>query len=114
MDREKYKARKLVDELIGYFLVHGVQKITVDLSMDEEKTTIVLNGHANKRIHDIDELVELMNAHRRPELEDYYEHLVGNSYNSYELDLLGAMVDKANYKCDGENLWLKVTRYFEF
>lgn len=113
MERETYKARKIIEELMSYFLKHGLKKITIELDMNDERTYISLNGKSDYPVHDIDQLVELMNATRRPELEEYYENLLGNSYSDYDLDLIGAMVDRAHYKCEGDRLWMDVIRYID-
>ena len=51
-------------------------------------------------------------SRRRPELEDYYEHLLGARDDEDELDLLAHIIDEAEVLCDDDTMRIQVLRRF--
>lgn len=109
--REKYKARKMIDELTGYLLRNNIKSLSIYLDFDEERIRISLWGQLTKEIPDLEDVIRLMNAKRVPEMEEYYEHLLGTGTESEDMNLLGAMVDEATYNLREDRLEIKVIRY---
>lgn len=109
--RESLKARKIADELIGYFLRNDICDISLHLKLCEIDTRITIEGICLNEIVDLDDVVESMNAKRSPEWEEEYESLLGSRLGDNEMSLLGSMVDKAEYKYEGDKLTLEVIRY---
>ncbi|HZK10726.1 MAG TPA: hypothetical protein VFD08_06610 [Clostridia bacterium] len=109
--REKYKARKIVDELTGYLLRNNINSLSIYLDFNEERVEISLWGQLTKEIPNLETLISLMNARRVPEMEDYYEQLLGTGIDDNDINILGAMVDKATYTLKEDRLEIKVVRY---
>lgn len=109
--RELLKARHIADELIGYFLRHGICDIKLQLKFCEIDTRVIVEGVCLEKVKDLDKAVRLMNLERRPEIEEEYENLLGSSIGDNALGLLGSMVDKATYRYEGNKLILEVVRY---
>lgn len=109
--REKYKARKMIDELTGYLLRNNIKSLSIYLDFDEERIRISLWGQLTEEIPDLDDVIRLMNSKRMPEMEEYYEHLLGTGTEGNDMNLLGAMVDEATYNLREDRLEIKVIRY---
>lgn len=109
--REKYKARKIIDELTGYLLRNDIEKLSIYLELKEDRIDISLWGQLTHEIPDLEDVFKLMNAKRVPEIEEYYEHLLGSGIEDNDMNLLGAMVDEASYTLREERLEVRVTRY---
>lgn len=110
-EREKYKARKIIDELTGYLLRNNIKKLSIYLEIEEDRIDISLWGQLTCKIPDLEDVIRLMNAKRVPEMEEYYEHLLGSGINDNDMNLLGAMVDEASYDLKEERLEVRVTRF---
>ncbi|MCC5911020.1 MAG: hypothetical protein JJT76_11350 [Clostridiaceae bacterium] len=110
MKRDKTKLINMIGELIGFYFKIGIMDMDVNLQQGEKETIITLEGDcSNPPIEKLEELKELLNTPRQAEVEDYYSKLLGDDHDYQELNLLGAMVDKASV--DYENNKLKITVY---
>ncbi len=109
--REKYKARKMVDELTGYLLRNNIEKLSIYLDISDDMIEISLWGQLTKEIPDLEDVIRLMNAKRVPEMEEYYEHLLGTGIADNDMNLLGAMVDEASYTLREDRLEVRVVRH---
>ncbi len=109
--RELYKARKMVDELTGYLLRNRIKSLSIYLDLNDERVQISLWGQLTEDIPDLEDVIRLMNAKRVPEMEEYYEHLLGSGIEDNDMNLLGAMVDEATFVLREDRLEIKVIRY---
>lgn len=109
--REHIKARRIADELIGYFLRNGVNNLKLDLVISKTEVCIHVDGVLTKEIKDLEEVVKMMNVSRVPEVEAYYANLLGADYGSSDMNLLGVMVDKASYERSEDRVKMKIIRY---
>lgn len=109
--RELYKARKMVDELTGYLLRNRIKSLSIYLDLNDERVQISLWGQLTEDIPDLEDVIRLMNAKRVPEMEEYYEHLLGSGIEDNDMNLLGAMVDEAAFVLREDRLEIKVIRY---
>lgn len=101
----------MVDELTGYLLRNNINRLSIYLDIDEEKIQISLWGQLTEEIPDLEDVIRLMNAKRVPEMEEYYEHLLGTGIADNDMNLLGAMVDEASFTLREDRLEIRVTRY---
>lgn len=109
--REKYKARKMVDELTGYLLRNKIDRLSIYLDISDDRIEISLWGQLTTEIPDLEDVIRLMNARRVPEMEENYESLLGTGIDDNDMHLLGAMVDEASYTLREERLEVRVVRY---
>lgn len=107
---EELKARRIVQEVVHYFFKHKVYDMTLKLIMDDKQTKVIAEGHPQEEPEDLEEVTRLLNARRAPELEDYYEQLLGIGYSDNDLNLLGAIVDEGIVSYDGDILTFLIIR----
>ena len=113
MPTEKNKATKILSELIDYFFRNKIHKINMSLEYSKSATIIRLDGPCTHKPDDYDDLFEVFNEERRPELEEYYYSLLGGDFKRDEINLLGSMIDKAEMSYEDNHLSITVYRYRE-
>lgn len=89
----KLRSVKILEEVLGYFLHHGVEKLDITFFSDESKLAITVSGSTEYEPHDFHQLIKVLNEPRKPEYEEYYWSLLGASSKRQELHLLGSLVD---------------------
>lgn len=109
MNKERDKARKIVNLLMEYYVMHEYSHINVDISIDQFNTKIVMEGEVNPDNVDIKELENLFTPPRMVEYDDYYEGLL-NSEDSEEIHAVGFLMDDAYIKLNGDILLIKLYR----
>lgn len=109
MNKERDKARKIVNLLMEYYVIHGYSHINVDISIDQSTTKIVMEGTVNPKDVDIKELENLFINPRIIEYDDYYEGLL-NSVDKDELNAIGFLMDDAVIELNDDILLVKLYR----
>ncbi|HBW12746.1 MAG TPA: hypothetical protein DEF30_02825 [Proteiniclasticum sp.] len=89
----KLRSVKILEEVLGYFLHHGVEKLDISFFSDDKKLIITVRGSTDVEPQDLPQLIRLLNEPRKPEYEEYYWSLLGASSKRQELHLLGSLVD---------------------
>lgn len=111
MHEEQRKLIGILDELIKIYFGNDIRDIRMELRTNEEETVISLHGECIFLSEEEQtELMEVLNAPRQEEMEEYYWSLVGTSNRSPQLSLLGSLVDKGTVGCDEGNLTITVHR----
>ena len=110
MTSERLKSIKMLEELIGYFFRHQINDLQMDLHYGDTECRIMLEGTCPSRPADLEQLNELLNAPRQPELEEYYWGLLGGNDTRQELNLLGSLVDCADVSYNLQKLSITVHR----
>ena len=113
MATEKNKASKILSELVDYFFRNKIYKINMSLEYSAKETIIHIEGACSKKPEDYDDLYEVFNEERRPELEEYYYSLLGGDFKRDELNLLGSMINKADMSYQNNLLSITVFRFHE-
>ena len=113
MDRERQKASKILEELIDYLFRNKVNDMNMSLNYREDHVRIHIEGICPEKPADFQELHDLLNAPRRPELEGYYYELLGSSVRHGELKLLGSLINQADMSYENGRLSITVFRKFE-
>ena len=111
MATEKNKASKILDELVDYFFRNKIYQMNITLDYSAKEIIVHLDGPCKEKPSDYDNLFEILNEERRPELEEYYYGLLGGDFNREELNLLGSMIDKAEMSYEDNHLSITVYRY---
>ncbi|SRR5699024_7785643 len=107
---EELKARRIVQEVVHYFFKNKVYDMNLKLAINDEEIKVIAEGHPQQEPNDLEEVTRLLNARRAPELEDYYDQLLGIGYNDNDINLLGAIVDEGIISYDGDILTFFITR----
>lgn len=102
MYKERDKARKIVDLLMEYYVLHEYQNINVDVSFSNKETIIKIKGIVKLDILDLDKLKEILEHPRMVEYDDFYDELLVSSDDS-EIHSLGYLIDESTVDLN-ENL----------
>ena len=92
----KLRSVKILEEVLGYFLHHGVEKLDISFFSDEKKLIITVRGSTDVEPQDLPQLTKLLNEPRQPEYDEYYWSLLGATGKRQEFQLLGALVDEGD------------------
>lgn len=82
----------------------------MSLNYQKDLLSIKIEGSCEKKPGNFQELYDLLNAARRPELEGYYYELLGSSVGRGELKLLGTLIDRADMSFENNRLSIAVYR----
>lgn len=111
--QEKEKSRRIVDELLTYFLSHDIEQIILEVSYSEEGVLVMAQGYCEELPEDIYEFVKLLNVPRDLSIENYYDELLGAHHSLHEekdYNLLGMMIDNADIMYENNLLMIEVFR----
>lgn len=114
MRHEASKVSRIIDELNSYYLNKGARKINISIEeLDDQYKIFFEVCCITCSEEELDELRELLNESRQPEVEAYYWTLTSepSDVENSELSLIGMMVDKAEIAYEGSKLVLKLYRY---
>lgn len=109
MNKERENARRIVDLIMEYYTYHEYSHINVDISIDEERTKIVVEGQVNPRDVDTRALERVFMNPRVSEYDHYYEGLM-NTADMEEFKTIGYLMDDAYINLNGNTLLVKLYR----
>ncbi len=110
MNNEQSKAVKMIDEIMIYFINHGMSDLEIALSLKGNKTSVFVSAYTKKQPEDLDEVSESLLHPRQPEVEEYYWRLLGTNNKTNQLHLLGALVDDAKIMYEENKLTIQLIR----
>ena len=110
MDGSKKRAMRICAELLGYFIAHGAQHMNIDFQADGEHMDIAIAAQVAAVPADLAGLRAALNEPRQPEMDAYYDSLLGNETGTNGYHLLGAVVDEAEVGCENGLLSIRVRR----
>ena len=110
MEKEKSKALKIAAEIIRYFVSHQIVQMSVDFDFRDDGFWIAVSGATREKPQDLDQLAAALQEGRQPELDEYYDDLLGTDSKNQGYHLLGAMVDTSDVQFDGITLTVRVGR----
>ena len=95
MQSEKNKAKRILQELLGYYFSHEIDDLNINMHCTNVEFIITLRGKTTSMPSDLKQLRETLNSPRQPEVEEYYWQLLGVSNDKHELNLVGSLIDSA-------------------
>ncbi|MDH6365241.1 hypothetical protein M2139_002243 [Enterococcus sp. PF1-24] len=108
---EKQQAKKIVDELLNYFLYHEISEIKIALDFAPEGLYIEIQGKTPQQPDDLQDFVVGLNAPRDINMEEYCEHLIGSDHHDIEdYHLLGVLIDDSEILYDAPIFDVKIFR----
>lgn len=110
---EKEQARRIVDEVVTYFLFHDCPHITTEMCFEETGFRAVIAGTFPEKPSDLAEFAEMLNTPRDPALESYYIELLGGHQTIHEEKdyyLLGLLIDEATISYEKDRLTITLLR----
>ncbi len=110
MDKDRRKAMLICSEVMGYFVEHRAQRLQVDFDVSNGRIAVTVSGHMPDRPHDLAALRAALNEPRQPEMDEYYDGLLGYDSAQHGYHLLGAVVDEAEIRYEDGFLSIHVIR----
>ncbi len=89
------KAKRIMAEIIGYFLDNGLHRMEIQMTPGDDGYHITVSGPADSEPADLKEFRKALSDGVQPEMEEYYMQLLNMSSGKEHHFLLGAMVDEA-------------------
>lgn len=113
MQSEIKKITRIINEMTYVLMKKGSIDLEVKVKKNKDLSTIYIVDYNTKYSdEDICELNEVLNIQRQCEVEGYYWELVGEDNDGDELFIVGSMIDNAEVKKIGDNLYIKMDRSF--
>lgn len=109
MIKEREKAKKILNVILEYYIIHEFSSIKTQISVDSHRTIIVIEGEINPKSLKVKELESILNHPRLPEYDDYYDSLLTSS-DENQINAVGYLVDAAYVKLRGNNLEINLLR----
>ena len=81
---EKEQARRIVDEVVTYFLSHDCPHITTEMSFEKTGFRAIIAGTCPEEPSDLAVFAEMLNTPRDIALESYYIELLGGHQSIHE------------------------------
>ena len=110
MDNDRRKAMRICNEIMGYFVEHRAKKLQVEMDVSNSVIEINVSADLPDRPHDLDAFISAMDEPRQPEMDEYYDGLLGFNSKLQGYRLLGTMVDKVNISYENGCLSVHVER----
>lgn len=89
---------QLTAELVDYLLEKGVHTVDINLDMAADHFTITVKGQAESLPEDLEQLAAALREGRQPEMDEYYDHLIGCEYRDQGYHMIGALVDESEVR----------------
>lgn len=112
MKHEIKKLSKMIDEVATYFM-RNYECFDIDISIrqsDGDFTLRFLMNNIDISQKEVDDLRNRLTLERRPEVEDYYWQLTGQTEDSSQLRLIAMMCDEAEVSYTNRSLLLRLRR----
>mgnify|MGYP006285561611 FL=1 len=114
MKHEKMRIIKMLDEILCFSFKYEATDMNINISLDDEKFIIQFEDDSKGVTQEkVEEIKELLNVDKQPEMEEYYWELAGQQDFCDEFTLVGLMTDKANVHYDPDK-GLCLTLYRKF
>lgn len=110
MDHDRRKAMRIVTEVMGYFVEHNAQKLQVELDVSKGIIVVMVSGCLPLKPYDLDTFISAMDEPRQPEMDEYYDGLLGFDSKLQGYHLLGAIIDKAEITYEDGCLSVRIER----
>ena len=114
MKSDRMLALQISSELVDYFLQNHIKQIRMDMEFLMDHFTIEVSGQADQMPEDLGELTEALHEGRQPEMDEYYDALIGCEFRDQGFHMLGGLVDESRVSYQDGKLSVKVRRNGHF
>ncbi|MFW3363097.1 hypothetical protein [Aerococcus urinaeequi] len=113
--REYAKVNRIVSEFMNLFDDYEINKYQMEMSIatDKQSTSVIkFDGKKPNLPHSfVDQLNEL-NAKRQPEIEYYYEDLLGIRNDTFNTEILAAVIDYVTFDVTDTGFQIYIERVY--
>lgn len=108
--REYRKIKLIMNELLDYFYNSGMTQANIHFGLFDHQSEITITGQIDSEPSDLDFVIEKLRATQQPEVEEYYEDLLGLRDDEFHVDILSALIDVVEYDFEDNIMMLKAIR----
>lgn len=112
MYTEHDKAKRIISEVMGYFIETDVDDFSVAIHLGDECLILDIEAECEQEPDDFQSFLKDLNVPREIEIDEYYSQLLGSHANHLDYTLLGKSIDKADGQYENGKLTLKIVRTF--
>jgi hypothetical protein len=113
--REYAKINRIVSEFMNLFDDYDVHKYQMDLSVatDKQSTSVIqFNGKKDDLPQSFIDQLNDLNARRQPEIEYYYEDLLGIRNDTFNTEILAASIDYVTFDVTETDFKIYIERVY--
>lgn len=112
MITEQDYTKRLLKELVDYYLSHGMHDITIKIDYQEdESVTICLSAPYDKLPADLEAFKHGLAVEKQPELDAIYNSLLGSHSRDKNYAMLGKTIDEFEVSTINQEFKVQVKRY---
>lgn len=108
--REYRKIKLIMNEMLDYCHNHGMKEADIHFIQYDQHSEITISGRVEEEPEDIGLVLDKLRAVQQPEIEDYYEDLLGLRDDEFHIDILSTLIDQIDYTYDQQVMTFKVVR----
>lgn len=105
---EPMKTKLVIQELISFFLLQEISDFHIHVKMEGNQSTITIQGKSCDPTVNCRDISRKLVSRRKPELEDYYQHLMSSKHREDELKLIAHIIDDSEVICQGDEILIRV------
>lgn len=110
MNNEAGIATRIVAEMMHYFYQHHIYELQIDAKLEADCFLLTVRGTTDRPHPEMDDFCAELNTPRLPELETYYNQLLGLNEQFCQIRLLSSMIDKAELEKGDGYLSIRIVR----
>ena len=111
MTSEKDKANRILKEVVGYFINHHLCDLDIHFHIDTYQFRLTVSTPAAKEPAGFQEMLRQLSTPREPELDEYFNSLLGSHGHKEDYRFLGKAIDEAVGGFNNGLLFLTLTRH---
>lgn len=108
--REYRKIKMIMNEMLDYCYLNGMVEAKIHFVRLDYHSEITISGKVYEEPSDVKQVLEKLAAQQQPEVEDYYEDLLGLRDDEFHVDILSALIDEIEYSYDHQIMTFKIIR----
>lgn len=106
--QSRVKVMQLSAELADYLIENGIRAVDIHLELEPDHFTITVSGRSDTPPDSLERFATALRERRQPEMDDYYDNLIGCCYRDEGYHMLGALVDASDVTWESGRLTIRV------
>lgn len=99
-----------MNEMLDYCYLHGMAEAKIHFVRLDFHSEITISGKVYEEPKDIKQVLDKLRAQQQPEVEEYYEDLLGLRDDEFHVDILSALIDEIDYSYENQIMTFKIIR----
>lgn len=113
--REYATINRIVSEFMNFFDDYQIYKYSMDIAIapDKQSTSVIrFEGTKENLPQSFVDLLNDVNATRQPEIENYYEELLGIRNDTFNTEILSACIDYVTFEVSDDYFEILIERVY--